>query len=192
VDLSPLRLLDIEGWMEPEELQWLANVSHGKARVVEIGAFMGRSTCAFLAALGDRGQLTVVDTFDARGTVRHAEFSGPQVDKPSLFERFLTNVRIRGLHTPHIIRTDSGDPASGGEVSDDTVDLLFIDGSHDEASVRRDLAVWTPKVYPGGIICGHDYHPTWPSVVAAVDGWAKETGRKIESGFCGSLWMTTR
>ena len=35
--------------------------------------------------------------------------------------------------------------------------LVFIDGSHDYVSVKADLAAWTRKVRPGGLIAGHDW-----------------------------------
>jgi hypothetical protein len=35
-------------------------------------------------------------------------------------------------------------------------DCVFIDGSHDRASVTVDLRAWLPKVRQGGIIAGHD------------------------------------
>jgi hypothetical protein len=40
---------------------------------------------------------------------------------------------------------------------DRTIDCVFLDGSHDEASVKKDLDCWLPKIKPEGYICGHDY-----------------------------------
>lgn len=34
--------------------------------------------------------------------------------------------------------------------------VVFLDGAHDEAAIRADLAAWLPKVRPGGLLCGHD------------------------------------
>jgi hypothetical protein len=38
-----------------------------------------------------------------------------------------------------------------------SLDFVYIDARHDFASVMEDLAAWTDKVRPGGIIAGHDY-----------------------------------
>ena len=46
-------------------------------------------------------------------------------------------------------------------------DLVYVDGDHTYEGVRRDLALWMPKVRPGGIFCGDDYD--WEGVRRAVD-----------------------
>ncbi|MBK9140856.1 MAG: class I SAM-dependent methyltransferase [Candidatus Melainabacteria bacterium] len=38
------------------------------------------------------------------------------------------------------------------------IDVLFIDGSHDFASVLLDLQTWMPHVREGGIVCGDDWN----------------------------------
>ena len=62
----------------------------------------------------------------------------------------------------------------------DPVHLLFVDGDHSYRAVRRDIAGWTPKVVPGGVVCFHDFK-TEPKVAAkhagvkqAILEWAKE------------------
>jgi hypothetical protein len=51
-----------------------------------------------------------------------------------------------------------------------SVDLIFIDASHDYQSVLNDIILWLPKVRKGGFICGHDYgHLKFPGVKKAVD-----------------------
>jgi len=52
-------------------------------------------------------------------------------------------------------------------IKDGSLDLAFIDGAHDEDSVRSDCQLIQPKMRPNGIICGHDYARR--SVKAAVD-----------------------
>lgn len=43
------------------------------------------------------------------------------------------------------------------DLGDGTLDFVYLDARHDQASVAEDLAAWWPKVRPGGIIAGHDY-----------------------------------
>lgn len=38
-----------------------------------------------------------------------------------------------------------------------SLDFVYLDGRHDEASVTEDLELWWDKVRPGGVIAGHDY-----------------------------------
>lgn len=60
---------------------------------------------------------------------------------------------------------------------DGSLDFVYIDGNHNFENVTADLAAWSKKVRPGGIIAGHDYAlHHWPNqihVVAAVQGWTK-------------------
>ena len=46
--------------------------------------------------------------------------------------------------------------------------MVYIDGSHVYLDALQDIIKCTPKVKPGGIVAGHDYHPAWPGVVYAV------------------------
>lgn len=44
---------------------------------------------------------------------------------------------------------------------DNSLDFVFIDGNHSFEYVIEDIAKWSRKVRPGGIISGHDY---WRSI----------------------------
>lgn len=53
----------------------------------------------------------------------------------------------------HLLETRSAVAAFfGGE----PLDVLFIDGDHSDASVRRDFELYAPLVRPGGIVAFHD------------------------------------
>jgi len=55
-------------------------------------------------------------------------------------------------------------------IEDRSVDLLFIDGSHQYLEVKADIINYSPKVKDEGILCGHDYNAdVHPGVVKAVD-----------------------
>jgi predicted O-methyltransferase YrrM len=38
-----------------------------------------------------------------------------------------------------------------------SLDFVYIDAQHHYEAVKRDIALWWPKVKPGGILAGHDY-----------------------------------
>jgi len=50
----------------------------------------------------------------------------------------------------------------------DYFDMVFIDGDHTCEGVTQDFNLWKPKVRPGGILCGHDYH-SYIGVKQAID-----------------------
>lgn len=63
---------------------------------------------------------------------------------------------------------------AAAEVRDGSLDVVYIDGNHEAPFVLEDLAAWTPKLKPGGLLCGHDYRVPPDSkpfiqVKAAVD-----------------------
>jgi len=78
-----------------------------------------------------------------------------------------------------------GDSTEYHNQFDKSIHLLFVDGDHHYASVRDDLAGWTPKIVPGGIVVMHDYGaqpkhlvllPHLEGVRRAIGEWADEVG----------------
>lgn len=55
-----------------------------------------------------------------------------------------------------------------GDFADGSLDLVFIDGAHDEESVAEDIAAWLPKIRSGGVLAGADYNQKSPGVMRAV------------------------
>ena len=52
----------------------------------------------------------------------------------------------------------------------DYFDFVFLDADHSYNGAYRDLMAWSPRVKPGGYICGHDYgRPDQGEVKRAVD-----------------------
>lgn len=46
---------------------------------------------------------------------------------------------------------------ASADITNDSLDFVYIDGMHTFDAVILDLIVWIPKVRQGGIIAGHDY-----------------------------------
>ncbi len=60
-------------------------------------------------------------------------------------------------------------------VPDESLDFVFIDGSHTFDHVMTDIIIWTRKVKKGGIVAGHDYYHFHDSgVVEAVNKYTEE------------------
>lgn len=71
------------------------------------------------------------------------------------------------------------------EVPNASLDFVYIDGLHTYDAVREDIALWTPKVKPGGFICGHDYDEVHSEVMQAVN----EAFSKPDSTFIDASWI---
>jgi len=58
----------------------------------------------------------------------------------------------------------------------ESLDFVYIDGSHQFDYVMVDIIEWGKRVKKGGIIAGHDYVGGWPDVAEAVNTYAKVHG----------------
>lgn len=63
---------------------------------------------------------------------------------------------------------------------DESFDFVYIDGyAHTGEDRGETIFAWLRKVKVGGVLAGHDYHPDWPRVVAAVNELVRATGFKL-------------
>lgn len=52
--------------------------------------------------------------------------------------------------------------------------FVYLDGSHEEADVMRDLKAWWEVLPDDGLMAGHDFDDEHPGVMAAVEEFARE------------------
>lgn len=147
--------LEIEGWMEPVELEWLYETARSlpdDAAVVEVGSWKGRSTVAICEGLAPGSRLWAVDTF--KGDPDVWEAIGPtHVDVLPEFGR-----NTAGHPCLSTVVATSIEAAAGFERA--SLDWVFIDADHSYYAVLADILAWAPKVKPGGLTSGHDFpHP---------------------------------
>ena len=77
-------------------------------------------------------------------------------------------------------------------VTEEFLDFVFIDASHDYESVRFDIQTWYSRVKAGGLVCGHDYDGNQDKdglfgVKQAVDEFAKLKGYQVKI-VPGRIW----
>jgi predicted O-methyltransferase YrrM len=165
---SLLAALDgVEGWLGTREgwalRQAVATVpGSGAVRVVEIGSWKGRSTIALACGAAARPAGGIVHAIDPHhGGVAH-RITG----EPDSYDAFLANLERAGVR-------DGVDPirATSYEarpsVADDSVDVLFVDGSHRYEDVLGDLDAWRPALRIGARVAVHDA-VEYPGVAAGL------------------------
>lgn len=74
---------------------------------------------------------------------------------------------------------------TASKFKDGTLHMIFLDSCHEYDFVRREIAAWLPKLKPGGIFAGHDYHSN-NDVVRAVNDFCRENNRQVVQ--IGSSW----
>ncbi len=158
---TAMELKDVEGFLvsiEGYALYLLAHDGPGSGAIVEIGSFMGLSTCwlALGSKAANREPVTAVDHFE--GSAEHQ--AGEAAENPILsaegttFNRFQDNVsRMNVASHVEPIRATSADAAAGWTRP---IRLLFIDGDHSYDGVTRDFALWARFVVQGGLVALHD------------------------------------
>jgi hypothetical protein len=126
----------------------LAELAHDRKVAVEIGVYEGSSAVVLRDALPAGAVLHLIDPFiDDRGLrpgQRGTAWASRQVV-----------ARGRNGSRPttvwHIERSEDV-----GRRWSQPVDLVFIDGDHEEASCRLDWKLWSPWLERGGIVVFHD------------------------------------
>lgn len=71
-------------------------------------------------------------------------------------------------------------------IQHESLDFVYLDGSHQHKAVERDLGAWYRKVKPGGLLAGHDYDGRF-SVKDVVDPFAELVGCTIQAR-AGRVW----
>jgi predicted O-methyltransferase YrrM len=156
------RALAVDGWLTELEAAYLAQLASESLVAIEVGSWLGRSTCAIAANI--QGYVWAVDTW--KGSAEHVPMLA---DKPSdwLYERFLANTQ--GLPVFPLMLS-SVDAAVLFRRTGTRADMIFIDANHTYESVKADILAWRPLLRPGGVICGHDFDPpNWMGIKQAVD-----------------------
>jgi predicted O-methyltransferase YrrM len=152
---------------------------------VELGCWKGHSVCHLAKQLKDREGATVwaVDYWDD-GPDTAATAYLPE-DSPSLYAIYNRNLEIAGVR--HMVRDIKGCTWDSARLfEDESVDFIYVDADHSEASVLRDIELWWPKLKPTGIMAGHDYNR------ASVEIAVRKIFNSDEYETRGSVWIVNK
>lgn len=147
--------------------------------IIEVGSWLGASAIHMAGLLKkhglDESAIICVDTW--LGAV---EFWGDHADatrygqlliengSPQVQKQFIANVLHQGLRDTIIpFQQESGTAARVLNRMGVRADVIYIDASHLEDDVERDIRVWWPLLREGGVMMGDDYE-AWPQVARAV------------------------
>jgi predicted O-methyltransferase YrrM len=154
------KALTITGWMSPQELTFLAKTAAKSSNILEVGSFQGRSTRAMVD--NSIAKITCVDPWDGKTQLYNGVMLSNGTNED--YSRFFMNLYefINNRVIPVRKRFDQF-------TSDERFDFLFIDAIHEYDALLSDIKQGLPLLTPDAVIAGHDYCPSWPGVIQAVD-----------------------
>jgi len=136
--------------------------------ICEVGSWLGASAL-HMASLAPDATIYCVDTW--KGSPEHRSFE----HLPRLFDDFMANVRKAGAESRVIpLRMTSAEGFHRLTAEGVLFDLIYIDGSHDEADVKADIANYWRLLRDGGVLFGDDWNE-WATVRRAAEAHGKPT-----------------
>ena len=184
---------DMGSFPERGYLFQLASDLPADAQVIEVGSWMGASTCFIAGGLkGPKARTTAVDNFQGMSTCgedaawynRHFR----QLGVKSTLDIFRENFAALGFSSrAEPVVSDSLAAAEALAARRGTIDFIFIDGDHAYAACQADIAAWAPFVKRGGVIAFHDFGSRADGVTRAIFE-ATKAGRFAEIvGVAGTI-----
>jgi predicted O-methyltransferase YrrM len=138
---------------------WLRFTADRKvAKILEIGSFEGRSTCAMIEHFGQKARLCVDCVDDWQGSPEHRQF-----DMAAVEQRFNRNIaravgRVGNRIDVYKHKGKSAEILSALMKEHlSSFDLVFVDGSHQPCDVLTDLVLSYHLCAVGGRIVCDDY-----------------------------------
>lgn len=171
----------IHGWCSPEQFDLYREVAHTfprGSRIVEIGAWLGKST-SFMAIemLNAKNALDFYVVDHWLGSSEHQYLK----QLSTVYEDFTKNMEpVKELLK--VIKKPSIEAAKDFE--DNSLDFVFIDAEHTYEALLSDITAWLPKLKPGGILAGDDWdNDNWIDVSKAVNKLLKNVELR------GRVWV---
>lgn len=159
---------EIGGWLFPDEHEFLWSLASEakQGHILEIGSWMGKSTCILAGACIESAPETrviCVDPFDMGGTDWQVSYHKKLVkNAASTLDIFRANARRLGF-IDYVIPV-----AAPSEKVLPTLSfrlrMAFLDGVHDHSHVTFETKEAERMLLPGGILALHDTGEAWPEV----------------------------
>lgn len=162
----------MQGWCTIEKGHHLARLvlEHHPKLTVEIGVYAGRSLVSLaLAARAVGGFVVGIDAWAKEANCDGWEDDNENkrwwatVDMEPFYQQAQTAIAIWGLRDHCAVLRAKAEAAAAVFGS---IDMLHIDGNHSEVTSCRDVALYLPKLRPGGVLVFDDTN--WSSTALAI------------------------
>ncbi|MSU51714.1 MAG: class I SAM-dependent methyltransferase [Opitutus sp.] len=165
---------DMGSYPERGYLFQLAGDLPVNAQVIEVGSWMGASTCFIAGGLKGAGaKIFAVDNFqglstcgeDAAWYERHFQQLGAK-STLEIFQRNFSDLGFPSRAEPVV--NDSLAAAKQLAAKRGAIDFIFIDGDHSYGACKADIGAWAPFVKRGGVMAFHDFGSRADGVTRAI------------------------
>lgn len=151
--------IDSEDWFNfPNLYKYFINVCPAYGTIVEVGSWKGKSLAYLIVeAINSKHKnkcikIYCVDTWLGDKTTKENK----DIINGTLYEKFMKNMTpVIGSFEP--LKMTSIEASK--KFIDNSLDIVFIDASHEYEDIKSDIIAWLPKVKNTGILAGHDLIP---------------------------------
>ena len=144
-----------------EGLESLMKYVNPGSTFLEIGSYAGQSAEIFLKSEKVETLFCVdawTNGYDDKDGASSSDMILVEKAFDSRMEPFDNMTKIKGWSYDVVSQFD-----------DESLDVVYIDGTHTYDGVKRDIELYLPKVKKEGLICGHDYNTSpWEEVTEAI------------------------
>ena len=165
----------LKGWCPAQKADRLAILAGQSSLCVEIGVFGGQSF--FAMAWGNpKAKLVAIDPWTSAEAAQDcAPGAEAAYQWDDIYTGFIENLhRFAAYERTLVLRMTSEQALP---FIQEPIDLLHLDGNHDEGKALFDVQNWLPRVRKGGVIVMDDVD--WGSVKPAAE-WLKERCESYE------------
>lgn len=153
----------------------------GYTSFVEVGVLFGGHCISVLDKCPGIKEIIGIDPYKYYGI----EFSGcsNQQDFDDVYK--IANENFAQSEKMKLLRSQSyADPLC----PNCKYDCIFIDGNHEYAYVKADIAYYSRHVEPGGLLCGHDYN-SMEGVTRAVNEYVDKHKIRLIIEESANIWI---
>lgn len=178
VNTTMNRLLDLQPRVtHPAEYIALATLaSITQKNIMEVGAYLGYSSCIMASALSENRKVFAIDMFDREKGWKKNTSDDWIFKNYSQWEWAHKNAADLGFAEKiEFIKDTTAGYFKKLSATPVEYDLLFIDGDHSYEGCMADMQDYASLLMPGGYMVMHDYiSPKYPGVKKATDEFIQQ------------------
>ena len=186
-DLLPI---DMHGWNGNSRVfrEFIEEIK--PTTIIEVGSWKGLSAITMGKAVKDLNLKTTIHCVDTwLGAIEFWTTGKNTYDRnlktkngyPQIYYQFLSNVvhnNLQDVILPFPNTSENG--YRYFKYHDIKAQMIYIDASHEEDDVYRDLNNYYELLENNGILFGDDYQKDWPGVINSVNRFAEEKNLPLE------------